>query len=123
MARIFGGGTSGPAQIHVVQDGEFFIVGPEHNGMIIQYTPTSNYGFGIGVNSEYPVPAGTQVTIHTKGGQSYLNLQDWTTISVWGAGWNEAYAYWYLPENTIATITKVDDEDTWIITGAGLAKD
>ena len=122
MAR-FDSAINGPASIHVVQDGEFFIVGPEHHGMIIQYNSNSWNAFGIGLWSDgYEVPAGTIVTISTLDQYCYLNLED-SNMPIYGAGWGTTYPYWYLPPYTIGTIVKLDDADTWIISGAGLGQD
>lgn len=123
MAR-FSDTSNGPLRIHTVEPEEFFIVGPEHNGMIIQYNSDSYNQFGIGLwNDGYQVPAGTIITISTvENGVCYLNLQDYN-MPIWGAGWNTTYPYWYLPSNTIATIVKLDNADTWIISGASLGQD
>lgn len=125
MARFETPSSGGPMGVHVIGSDEYYIVSPESNGQMLVYNSNAGYsGLGIGDWYDgYQVPAGTTVTICTAvDGYCYLDPEN-SNVQIWGAGYNTSYSWWYLPSNTIATLVKVDDENTWMISGAGLAQD
>lgn len=67
-------------------------------------------------------PIGTAFTIVSGGdGWTYITPTD-SNIEMWGAGLNQTSQYFFIPENSIATLLKIG-QNKWMLSGAGLGID
>lgn len=67
-------------------------------------------------------PIGTAFTIVSGGdGWTFITPTD-SNIEMWGAGLNQTSQYFYIPENSMATLLKIG-QNKWMLSGAGLGID
>lgn len=71
-------------------------------------------------NVDYPI--GTTFVVVSGDNNVGIVCQDWTQMSIWGAGYNQvdAGAGWYITNRSIATVIKIES-NTWMVSGATLS--
>jgi hypothetical protein len=68
-------------------------------------------------------PVGTAITIVSgTDGWTYIDPQDGDVTRIYGAGFDQYNAAWYIPANSVATLLKIG-ADRWMLSGAGLGID
>jgi hypothetical protein len=108
--------------VHTVGESENITVGSEHNGTMFVFNGDSNNTLYIGDYTDgHYVAIGTVITICTAPyGSCYLDVNN---ANIWGAGFNDTSNNWFFPSNTIGTLVKIDNGNTWMISGASLGID
>lgn len=76
----------------------------------------------IPIESAANFPIGTAITVVSKDAWTYVYADNSVVTQVYGAGYDQTNNNFYIPNNSIATILKVD-ADKWMLSGAGLAID
>jgi hypothetical protein len=91
-------------------------------GKHIYYNDGGSNTVWLTAESSENFPIGTAITIVSGGdGWTYIKRDD-SNVKIWGAGFNDESNYFYIPENSIATLLKVA-KDKWMLSGAGLGID
>lgn len=75
----------------------------------------------IPTNKNVPFPIGTAISVVSGRNWCYFDVDDNQT-EIWGAGFNTTSNYFYIPENSMATLLKIGI-DKWMVSGAGLGND
>lgn len=96
---------------------------PSDAGKHIYHTDTGSNTVTLTDGANQAMPVGTAITIVSgSDGWTYINAEDSETIQIWGAGLNISSNWFYIPENSMATLLKIG-EYKWMLSGAGLGID
>jgi hypothetical protein len=91
-------------------------------GKHIYKDDADGYSVLVPTNANVPFEIGTVITVVSGDGWTYIQAANTATTDVWGAGFNQVNQNWYIPNNSMATLLKIDT-DKWMLSGAGLAID
>lgn len=82
----------------------------------------NGYTIYIPTNSDVPFPIGTAITVVSGDSWTWFRCADSSITKLWGAGFNTTSNYFYIPNNSMATLLKIGI-DKWMVSGAGLGND
>jgi hypothetical protein len=81
-----------------------------------------DYGVYIPTNENVAFPIGTAITVVSGNSWTWIKPDNSSTTELWGAGFNTTSNYFYIPDNSMATLLKIGI-DKWMLSGAGLGND
>jgi hypothetical protein len=95
------------------------------------FHPGDNYGIYVPPNEQLALPIGYAVTLITRDyGDLYIRTEDYYDpetdqnyyASIVGVGTDQQSGYWRMPQRSIATLIKVED-NLWYLSGPGIQND
>jgi hypothetical protein len=81
-------------------------------------------GYAVYIPADYQVnfPIGSAITVVSGNSWTYIRPSDSGFTELWGAGFNDTSNYFYIPNNSMATLLKIG-ANKWMLSGAGLGID
>lgn len=81
-------------------------------------------GYAVVIPADYKTnfPIGSAITVVSGNSWTYFNVEDSEVTQLWGAGFNDTSTAYFIPNNSMATLLKID-RNKWMVSGAGLGID
>jgi len=124
---IFGDGTKQTSSAGIIPQNyrpynEDYYLQLSDIGKHIYKDDGNGYSIYIPTNENVAFPIGTAITVVSGDSWTYFRPDDSNITKLWGAGFNTTSNYFYIPNNSMATLLKIGI-DKWMVSGAGLGND
>jgi hypothetical protein len=80
------------------------------------------YTVYVPTDAQVNFPIGSAITVVSGNSWTYIRPTDSGFTEVWGAGYDQTSEWFYIPNNSMATLLKIGP-NKWMLSGAGLAID
>jgi hypothetical protein len=80
------------------------------------------YRVEVPEDNQVNFPIGSAITIVSGNSSTFIRAVDSEDTEVWGAGYDQTSEWFYIPNNSMATLLKIGP-NKWMLSGAGLAID